>query len=89
MVGVIKGKLGVFDKNGKRVQLDLRKFEEYKHRPTKVMCLPLDFEGFLRDGRGERKFLPGDFYCENEAGCRFVTTSLYVKVAYRKKRRDR
>ncbi len=75
-------KAGMFDADGNRVKLDPADFALYRRKPTIVRAVELDFDGELRDSRGVRRFLVGDYYCENDQGCRYLTSAPYMSHGY-------
>lgn len=78
-------KIGVFNNLGNRVEVDMTLADSYHHNSADtIRCVRLDFDGFMRDGRGERKFRVGDLLCVNDFGCTYVTTKEYANHAYAK-----
>jgi hypothetical protein len=82
--GAIKSKFGIFDSYGNRVTLNPAEFVSYVRTPTTIRAVELDFEGELRDSRGVRRFSYGDYYCENEAGCCYITSAPYMRQGYKR-----
>jgi len=66
------------------VMLNPGEFISYVRTPTTIRAIELDFEGELRDSRGMRRFTYGDYYCENEVGCSYLTSAHYMRQGYKK-----